>query len=73
TSATVAIAPTSIGATSAAGLTLLTPPAQAMGGGLNSVLTIPGGLAPGASVDINIALYVARVGGYRFFATIEAQ
>ncbi|MBX7185738.1 MAG: Ig-like domain repeat protein [Vicinamibacteria bacterium] len=74
TSATVSIVPTtSTGVTSVSGLTLITPPAQSMGGGLNSILTIPGGLAPGASVDINIALFVTRVGGYRFFATIEGQ
>ncbi|MBX7186710.1 MAG: cadherin-like domain-containing protein [Vicinamibacteria bacterium] len=72
TSATTGIAMTSIGATSVTGLSLLVPPAQPIGGGWNSVLTIPGGpLAPGASVDINIALRVTRVGGYRFFATVE--
>jgi hypothetical protein len=74
TGPTAAISPvTSIGVASVNGLTLLTPPTQAIGGGLNSILTIPGSLAPGASVDINIALYISRVGAYRFFATVEGQ
>ncbi|MBX7187282.1 MAG: choice-of-anchor D domain-containing protein [Vicinamibacteria bacterium] len=64
---------TSFGAVTPVGLTLLTPPGQPLGGGLNSILRIPGGLASGASIDLNIALYVFRVGGYRFFATIEGR
>ncbi|MBX7185197.1 MAG: hypothetical protein K1Y01_08655 [Vicinamibacteria bacterium] len=74
TGPTAAIAPTtSTGVTSVSGLTLLPPPTQAIGGGLNSILLIPGSLAPGASLDINIALYITRVGSYRFFATVEGQ
>ncbi len=72
-SLTVGPVTTSLGAVSPLGVTLLTPPGQPLGGGLNSVLSIPGGLAPGASLDLNIALYVSRVGGYRFFATIEGR
>ena len=72
TSTTAAISPTtSTGVTSVNGLTLLTPPAQAIGGGLNSVLTIPGSLANGASVNVNIALNLARAGTYSFNAAVE--
>lgn len=72
TSSTASIATTSIGVTSAAGLTLLTPPTQSSGGGWNSILTIPGGgLANGASVDVNIALAVARAGTETFSITVE--
>jgi len=73
TSATVTLAPTSIGATTMQGLTLLTPPVQPIQGGLNSVLTLPGGLASGASIDINMALRVFRAGSYAYFATIETM
>ncbi|MBX7185284.1 MAG: hypothetical protein K1Y01_09090, partial [Vicinamibacteria bacterium] len=66
--------PTSIGVASLTGATLTTPPAQPLGGGWNAVLTIPGGpLAVGASIDINVALRVSRVGSYRFLATVESQ
>ena len=64
---------TSLGSVAPVGLTLGAPPAQPAFGGLNSILTIPGGLANGASVDVNIALKIFRAGAYRFFATVEAQ
>ena len=64
---------TSLGSLAPLGLTLVTPPAQAIGGGLNSIITIPGGLGIGASIDVNISLRVSRVGAYRFFATVEAK
>ena len=68
------IAATSIGVTSLTGLTLLAPPVQAIGGGVNSVLLLPvAPLANGASIDINIVLNISRVGSYRFFITVEAQ
>jgi hypothetical protein len=56
------------------GLTLLTPPVQAAGGGWNSVLTIPGGpLQNGGFIDVNLALRVGRAGAYRVFATAESR
>jgi hypothetical protein len=68
------IAPTSIGVTSLSGLTLITPPAQPIGGGLNSVLLLPATpLAHGASVDVNIVLGISRVGNFRFLATVEGR
>lgn len=72
TSDTVSITATSIGVTSAAGLTLLTPPAQLSGGAWNSILTVPGGpLANGASIDVNIALAISREGTETFTFTVE--
>ncbi len=71
TSATTSITPTSIGVSSVQGLVLLTPPAQPIGGGWNSSLVFPGGLAPGASIDVTFALRVSRVGSYVFLATLE--
>ena len=68
------IAATSINVTSLTGLTLKTPPAQAIGGGVNSVLVLPvAPLANGASIDLNIRLNISRIGSYRFFITVEAQ
>jgi hypothetical protein len=57
------------------GLTLDQPPAQPIGGGLNSTLTIPlpgGGLAPGASVPVNIQFHVDRRGSFNFGYNVEA-
>lgn len=57
------------------GLTLETPPAQAIGGGLNSSLTValPGGaLAPGATLDVQFLLGVQAEGNFRFFVNVEA-
>jgi hypothetical protein len=53
---------------------LETPPAQAVGGGYNSTLSvaIPGGLAPGASIDVNFALGVYQSGSFRFYIIVEA-
>lgn len=70
----VAITATSIGVSALEGLTLLTPPVQAIGGGVNSILLLPSApIANGASIDINIRLNISRVGSYRFFMTVEAQ
>jgi hypothetical protein len=54
--------------------TLETPPAQANGGGYNSTLSvsIPGGLMPGQSVDVNFTLGVKQAGTFRFFIIVEA-
>ena len=56
------------------GTTLETPPAQPNGGGYNSTLSvsIPGGLAPNASVDVNFALGVVQGGSFRFYIIVEA-
>jgi uncharacterized repeat protein (TIGR01451 family) len=53
---------------------LETPPTQSQGGGYNSTVTvaIPGGLASGASVDVNFALGVVQGGSFRFLVIIEA-
>lgn len=61
--------------TTVTGLTLETPPAQAIGGGLNSSLTAipPGGaLAPGATLDVQFLLGVQAEGNFRFFVNVEA-
>ena len=50
-------------------LTLVQPPAQADGGGIDSVLSVPlpsGGLAPGASVNVQFSFKVAQTGQYWF-------
>jgi hypothetical protein len=54
--------------------TLETPPAQGAGGGYNSTLSvsIPGGLAPSASIDLNFQLGVMQGGTFRFLIIVEA-
>jgi hypothetical protein len=54
--------------------TLETPPAQGAGGGYNSTVTvsIPGGLANNASIDVNFKLGVVVSGTFRFKLIIEA-
>ena len=57
------------------GTTLETPPAQPIGGGVNSTLTVtlPGGLlTPGSSVDVQLLLGVNQAGAFRFFVSQEA-
>jgi uncharacterized repeat protein (TIGR01451 family) len=57
------------------GTVLEQPPAQPIGGGLNTSATValPGaGLASGATIDVQFLLSVARSGNYRFFINIEA-
>jgi uncharacterized repeat protein (TIGR01451 family) len=58
----------------AQGVTLETPPNQPQGGGYNSTvsLSIPGGLAPNASMDVNFVLGVVQGGTFRFLVIIEA-
>jgi hypothetical protein len=53
---------------------LETPPAQPNGGGYNSTVTvsIPGGLANNASIDVNFSLGVVQAGTFRFKLIIEA-
>jgi hypothetical protein len=54
--------------------TLEQPPTQAVGGGINSTLSvsIPGGLANNASINVNFLLGVQQTGAFRFLIIIEA-
>ncbi|MFL6334264.1 MAG: Ig-like domain repeat protein [Pyrinomonadaceae bacterium] len=54
--------------------TLEQPPTQSVGGGINSTLSvsIPGGLAPNASIDVNFTLGVQQTGTFRFLIIVEA-
>ena len=59
------------------GLTLETPPAQALGGGFNSSLsagtiTLATPLAAGASINVNFLLNIVQAGTFRFFVNVEA-
>lgn len=57
------------------GLTLEQPPTQALGGGLNSSLTVippNGSLAAGNSIDVQFLLGVQAEGTFRFFVNVEA-
>lgn len=57
------------------GLTLEEPPAQALGGGLNSSLTVippTGSLASGSSIDVQFLLGVQAEGNFRFLVNVEA-
>ena len=67
--------PTSVPCTVTAQATVLeTPPTQTVGGGYNSTVSvsIPGGLAPNASIDVNFALGVVQSGTFRFYIIVEA-
>jgi uncharacterized repeat protein (TIGR01451 family) len=66
---------TTLGSLTVQGTTLEQPPAQPLGGGVNSSATVPlpgGGLAPGASIDVQFLLGVQQTGNFRFFIVIEA-
>jgi len=59
------------------GTTLETPPAQAMGGGLHSslsvgVISLSQPLAPGQSISVQFLLGVQQSGTFRFFFAVEA-
>ena len=57
------------------GLTVEQPPAQGLGGGLNSslVIALPGGaLGPNASVNVQFVLGVQANGRFRFLVNVEA-
>jgi glucose/arabinose dehydrogenase len=57
------------------GTLLEQPPAQALGGGLNSTLVVPltgGSLIPNASIDVQFVLGVQQEGAFRFFVNVEA-
>jgi uncharacterized repeat protein (TIGR01451 family) len=56
------------------GTILEQPPAQPLGGGLNSTVTVTlpgGGLAPGASVEVQFLLGVQQEGNFRFLINTE--
>jgi len=59
------------------GTTLETPPAQPLGGALNSSLTtgtitLGTPLAPGASINLQLLLGVQATGSFKFFFNVEA-
>jgi hypothetical protein len=58
------------------GLTLETPPAQALGGGFNSSLSAPvtqiARLLTDASINVNYLMNVSQAGTFRFFVVVEA-
>jgi len=56
------------------GTTLEEPPAQTLGGGLNSSITLnlEQALAPGESVTVQMLVGVQQNGSYRFFVNLEA-
>jgi hypothetical protein len=55
------------------GTTLETPPSQPLGGGWNSSIAVSGGLAPGASVDVQFVLGLIQTGTFRFYINAEAD
>jgi len=59
------------------GTALETPPAQSLGGGLNSsynagTITLPTPLAPGQSINLQFLLGVQKTGSFKFFFNVEA-
>jgi hypothetical protein len=75
TSADASVPTTTIGVSTVQGTTLETPPAQPLGGGLNSTVTtaLPGaGLPNNGTVDVQFLFNVAQIGSFRFFVDIEA-
>jgi hypothetical protein len=44
-----------------------------MGGGWNSSVAVAGGLAPGASVDVQWVLGLYQTGTFRFYINVEAD
>ena len=65
---------TSLGSLTVRGTLVEQPPAQPLGGGLNSSasLALPGGgIAPGASIDVQFLLGVEMAGTFRFFVNVE--
>jgi hypothetical protein len=66
---------TSLGALTVHGTVVEEPPAQNLNGGLNTsaVVFLPGGaLVPGASIDLQFLLRVAKSGNFRFLVNVES-
>ena len=65
---------TSLGNLTLRGTIVEVPPAQSLGGGLNSsaVVNLPGALAPGATTDVRFVLGVQAGGRFRFLVNVEA-
>lgn len=66
---------TSAGTITVKGTLIEQPPAQPLGGGLNSSLSVvlpAGGLANGSSIDVQFVLGVQQEGNFRFFVNVEA-
>jgi hypothetical protein len=65
---------TTQGPVSTTGLTLEEPPAQALGGGFNSTLSVTLGSAlnNGQSINIHFRVGLMQRGAYRFFINVEA-
>ena len=59
------------------GLTLETPPTQALGGGFNSSLSAPvtqiAPLLADASINVNFLMNISQSGVFRFFVVVEAR
>jgi uncharacterized repeat protein (TIGR01451 family) len=65
---------TSLGTLTVKGTILEEPPAQPIGGGLNSTIFVPlppGGLAPGDSINTQFMTNVAKAGTFRIFVVVE--
>ncbi len=76
TSAPVLVTLTGGGTATVQGTTLEEPPAQTLGGALNSSLsagtvTLAAPLAPGASINLQVLLGVQQTGRFRFFFNVE--
>ena len=54
--------------------TVETPPAQSLGGGFNTTIsvTLATPLAPGGTVNVQILLGIQQPGNFRFFTNVEA-
>lgn len=66
---------TSAGTITVKGTLIEQPPAQPLGGGLNSSLSVvlpAGGLPNGSSLDVQFVLGVQQEGNFRFFVNVEA-
>ncbi len=73
----IMVTPTSGGSQLVRGTTVEEPPTQALGGGLNTTLsvdaiTLGSPLAPNASVNVQFVLGVYQGGSFRFFINVEA-
>ncbi|HEX8178318.1 MAG TPA: PQQ-dependent sugar dehydrogenase [Pyrinomonadaceae bacterium] len=63
---------TSLGALTVKGTIVEAPPNQPGGGGLNTTVNVPGGVANGATVDVRFVLGVQTNGRFRFLVNVEA-